>query len=50
MGHTPKGKCKRCGKKMTLDLKGIQWVIPSHNLRIAGEVNPECLGTGKLPE
>lgn len=50
MGNTPKGTCPRCGKKnMTLRLQGTQWVIPSHNLRIAGVTNPECLGTGKLP-
>lgn len=45
----PKGKCQACGKKFTLDLVGTNWVIPSHNLRIAGVTNPECSGTGKPP-
>jgi hypothetical protein len=49
MGNTPKGKCRECGKRIVLDLKGTKWVIGSHNLRIAGEVNPECKGTGKKP-
>lgn len=46
----PKGKCRNCGKKFTLDLRGTSWVIPSHNLRIAGVTNPECPGTGKAPK
>lgn len=49
MGHTPKGKCRSCGKRFTLILKGSIWVVPSHNIRILGEVNPECVGTGKQP-
>lgn len=44
---TPKGKCPKCGKNFRLELKGQNWVVPSHNLRIAGQVNPECPGTGK---
>jgi hypothetical protein len=44
----PKGKCPGCGKRFTLDLKGQKWVIPSHNLRIAGKINPECPGTGTV--
>jgi hypothetical protein len=50
MGHTPKGRCVLCGKKFTLLLSGIKWVIPSHNLRIAGVTNPECPGTGQEPK
>jgi hypothetical protein len=49
MGHTPKGKCPSCKRKLTLIFKGMKWVIPSHNIRILGEVNPECKGTGKDP-
>jgi hypothetical protein len=45
----PKGTCPSCGKRrMRLDLKGRDWVIPSHNLRVMGP-NPECPGTGKKP-
>jgi len=43
----PKGKCPKCKKRFTLDLKGTQWVIPSHNLRVIGP-NPECSGTGRV--
>lgn len=50
MGHTPKGKCPECDKKYTLVLQGTNWVIPSHNKRILGEINPECKGTGKAPK
>lgn len=42
----PRGKCPSCKRRLKLDLKGTNWVIPSHNIRIAGEVNPECEGTG----
>lgn len=45
----PKGICPSCGRKrLTLDLRGQRWVIPSHNLSRPGP-NPECPGTGKAP-
>lgn len=47
MGHTPKDRCPECRKRFTLEWKGMSWVIPSHNVRIRGVVNPECKGTGK---
>jgi hypothetical protein len=46
---TKKGKCPSCNKRIKLDLKGTEWVIASHNLRILGQINPECPGTGKKP-
>ena len=48
--QAPKGNCSECGKRKTLELKGQKWVIPSHNLRIAGMTNPECKGSGKAPQ
>lgn len=43
----PKGKCPKCKKRLTLDLRGQNWVIPSHVERVLGKVNDECKGTGK---
>lgn len=42
----PKGRCKKCKKNLTLDLKGQWWVVPSHVSRKLGEINQECKGTG----
>jgi hypothetical protein len=42
----PKGKCDKCKKRMTLDLKGRYWVVPSHVARVLGRINDECKGTG----
>lgn len=47
MNRVPKGKCPSCSKKFTLELRGMQWIIPSHNLRKPGP-NPECPGTGSV--
>jgi hypothetical protein len=44
-----KGRCPGCGKQIDLILKGQKLVIRSHNIRILGEINPECSGTDKEP-
>ena len=49
MNRAPKAKCPSCSKKLTLDLRGTKWVIPSHNLSKPGP-NPECPGTGTVIE
>lgn len=49
MGHTPKGRCKKCGKRFKLELKGTEWIIPWHFIRVAGKINPACEGVGKPP-